>query len=60
VEGLTPNLTPVNSFRLVVVDTYFDTDLGKLENRVFFALWEKPYGFIEVNDNLDSCCSFNQ
>ena len=38
-------------FRLVL-DRYFDTDLGLLENRSFFSTARHPYDFVDVTENI--------
>ena len=51
--GLYPEITPVNSFR-VVLDTYFGADLGLLPDRVFAHRSQQEfYDFFEVTDRLD-------
>jgi hypothetical protein len=52
--GLYPEITPVNSFR-VVFDAYFGTHLGQVEDRSYFSTNSHPYEFIEVNDRLIPC-----
>lgn len=54
-EMLYPGISPVNSFR-VVLDTYFETDLGLLEDDHYFALWNRPYDQINVNGRLEESC----
>jgi hypothetical protein len=48
---LYPDITPVNTFR-VILDQYFGTDLGLLEDRSYFSLMETPYDFIDVTEEL--------
>ncbi len=43
------SVTPVNSFR-IVFDAYFGTDLGLLEDRVYYSTWSRPYDFIDVTE----------
>ena len=43
------DVTPVNSFR-IVFDSYFETDYGLLEDKIFFSTYEKLYTFIEITD----------
>jgi len=51
------SITPVNSFR-VVFDAYFGTNLGLLEDKSYFSLWERPYDFIDVTNRIGmSVCS---
>lgn len=49
-----PTITPVNSFRLVL-DAYFNTRLGVLPDRSYFATWPRPFDYIDVTDRLDTC-----
>jgi hypothetical protein len=49
------SITPVNSFR-VIFDTYFNTDLGLLEDESYFSLWFTPYDLVNVTDNIESSC----
>lgn len=44
-------ITPVNTFRFVF-DCYFGTDFGLLEDVNYFSLWNSPYQFINVTDQL--------
>lgn len=48
-DFLYDDITPVNSFRLFF-DSYFQTDYGLLEDRVFYSTPEKPYTLIEITD----------
>jgi len=48
-ELLTPDLSPVNSFRLIF-DEYFNQDLEMLPNYQFFTTRSRPYTFINVTD----------
>lgn len=52
--NISANITPVNSFRLVL-DAYFDTRLGALPDRSFFAIWSRPFNYQDVTDRLDTC-----
>ncbi|WP_254054153.1 hypothetical protein [Singulisphaera sp. GP187] len=52
-EGLTPRITPVNSFR-VVFNNNFGTKLPILENRNLFSTYDDPFQFVDVTDRLDS------
>lgn len=45
------SITPVNSFRLLFNDL-FEMKLDLLEDKSYFATWEKPFDFIEVSDSL--------
>jgi hypothetical protein len=50
--GLYPDITPVNSFR-VVFDSYFDADLGLLPDRVYAHVSQQDfYEFFEVTDEV--------
>ncbi len=57
--GLYPSITPVNSFRLLL-DAYLGTDLGAMEDRSYFAIWERPQNPVDVTDRLDSCASMEK
>jgi hypothetical protein len=50
-EMLYPSITPVNTFR-VIVNNYFGGSLNLLEDRSYFSLWELPFEFIEVTEQL--------
>lgn len=43
-DQLYPSITPVNSFRLIL-DGYFNTDLGLLEDVTYTWVWEDVYDF---------------
>lgn len=53
--SLSPDVTPVNTFR-IVFNQYFGTELPLLENHVYFSYWDDPYNFIEITDRLDEAC----
>ena len=57
--GLYPSITPVNSFRLLL-DAYLGTDLGAIEDRSYFAIWELLNNHVDVTDRLDSCRSMGK
>lgn len=48
------NITPVNSFRLVLA-TYFGVQLDRLENRSYYSTFSKPYMFLDVTDLANTC-----
>ena len=50
-EHLYPEITPVNSFRLVL-NHVLGTDLELLEDRAYFSRWSRPYDFIDVTDRV--------
>jgi len=52
--GLYPSITPVNSFRLIF-DAYLDTQLGGLEDRSYFPIWDRPQDLIDVTRRLNTC-----
>ncbi len=52
-DALYPGISPVNAFRLVL-DRYFDTDLGLLEDRSFFSTARHPYEFVDVTENIQA------
>jgi hypothetical protein len=54
-EGrLYDSISPVNSFR-VILNTYFQTELGLLDDRSYFSLWNSLYQLEDITDQLDSC-----
>ena len=54
-DQLYPGISPVNSFR-VVLNSYFQSDLPLLDDEHYFALWDRPYGLIDVSDRLEENC----
>ena len=54
--ALYPEITPVNSFR-VVLNAYFGADLGLLEDRNYYAAWFTPYQFVDVTNEINHSCS---
>jgi hypothetical protein len=48
---LYPEITPVNSFR-VVLSQFFGQDYPLVEDRSYFSLWDTPYQFIDVTDQV--------
>jgi len=50
-QGLYPEITPVNSFR-VVLNTFFGTDLEPLPDRNYFSTWSKPYQFMDITASV--------
>ena len=55
-EGLLyPTISPVNTYR-VIFDTYFGTQLGRLDDRSFFANNRTGiYNFRDITDRIDTC-----
>jgi hypothetical protein len=53
-DQLYDSISPVNSFRLVL-DTYFQTELGLLDDRSYFSLWNSLYQLEDITDQLNSC-----
>ena len=45
-------ITPVNTFG-VILDLYFGTDCGLLQDDSYFSTWSRPYAFIDVTNELD-------
>ena len=58
-DALYPSITPVNSFR-VLLDGLFGTELGALEDRSYFSLWNSLYDLEDITDRLDTCDSVPQ
>ena len=50
-EHLYPEISPVNTFR-VVFNHYFGTDYELLEDKAFFSIWNRPYEFVEVTNEV--------
>ncbi len=50
-EGLSEDITPVNSFR-VILNELFGAGLGLLENRTYASSYAKPYRFKDVTEML--------
>lgn len=48
--GLYATMTPVNTFRMIL-DHYFRTNLGRLEDRCYFSEYASPYAFADVTPN---------
>ncbi len=48
-------ITPVNSFR-VILDKYFFTNLGLLDDKSYYALGKKEHFFVDVTNKDDSNC----
>jgi hypothetical protein len=57
--NLYPTISPVNSFR-VILDTYFNSNLGLLEDRQYYSPWLHPYQFVDVTDISNQNCSIDQ
>jgi hypothetical protein len=55
-EGLYSDITPVNSFR-VVLNHYFDANLDLIADKNYFAGWLTPYQFIDVTNKMDLVCN---
>ncbi len=52
-KKLTPDISPVNTFRLVL-NHYFATDYEPLENRSYYSTWSQPYEYFDVTDRLSA------
>jgi len=50
-EGLYSDITPVNTFRLIL-QHYFQGDIELLPDRVLYSEYRKPYDFIELTDKI--------
>ncbi len=48
---LYPTITPVNTFR-ILFNSMFNANFEILEDKNYFALWNKPYKFIDVTDQV--------
>lgn len=51
-----PNITPVNSFRLVF-NTYFGTHLKFLPDETFFSPQSWPYDFKNITNQIETTCN---
>ncbi len=51
--NLYETVTPVNSFR-IIFNEYFNTNHEILEDRSYFATWDRPYKFLDVTHILDA------
>ena len=47
-------ISPVNSFR-VVMDQYFSTDMGLVEDKTYYSNWPNLYDFVDVTDDVETC-----
>lgn len=54
VERLYPNITPVNTFRLIF-DAYFGGQYGLLDDVSYFSSYQDPYAFITESDDRPGC-----
>ena len=52
--SIPPDVTPVNSFR-IVLNAYFGTEYGHLEQRSYFTDQDYPYQMVEVMERVDTC-----
>jgi hypothetical protein len=50
-SGLYPEISPVNTFRLIF-NRYLGTQLELLEDRSYFSRWGRPYDFLDVTDTI--------
>lgn len=53
-DRLYDSISPVNTFR-VVLDSTFQTELGSLDDKSYFSLWNSLYQLEDISDQLDSC-----
>jgi len=53
-DVLYPEITPVNTFRLVL-NTYLGTDYPLLKDSTYMPTWDMPYDFIDVTEKDESC-----
>ncbi|WP_406701361.1 hypothetical protein V5E97_40190 (plasmid) [Singulisphaera sp. Ch08] len=52
-EGLTDQITPVNSFR-VVLKNIFGANLPQRSNQNLFSTYDDPFKFVDVTDRMNS------
>lgn len=55
-SGLSPDITPVNTFR-EVFNQFFDAHLDLLQNKNFYSTWLRPYQFINTTDKVNLQCN---
>jgi len=53
-QNLSPNISPVNSFR-VILNAYFDGNLPLLENSSYFSMTTSPYTFNDMPETQEEC-----
>jgi succinate dehydrogenase hydrophobic anchor subunit len=56
---LYPSISPINSFR-TIFNTYFGTSFNLLPDKTYFSLFEVPYNFIDITDNVRNACGVTQ
>jgi len=49
---LYPDITPVNSFR-IIFNSLFDGQFEILDDKSYFAIWKKPYKFVDVSEEIN-------
>jgi len=49
--GLYPDVTPVNTFR-IILNHYFDEDLPLLPDESYFSTMDRPYDFLKVTEKM--------
>jgi hypothetical protein len=52
-SNLYPGISSVNTFRLIL-DQYFGTQLGLLEDRSYFSMMRSPYHYIDITDQIEN------
>lgn len=52
-SNLYPGTSSVNTFRLIL-DKYFGTQLGLLEDKSYFSTKGRPYDYIDVTDQIEN------
>ena len=57
-ENLYDTITPINSFR-ILLDQFFHTELGVLEDKSYFSSWLTPYKLIEMESPVQLPCNIN-
>lgn len=54
-EFLYPEITPVNSFR-VIFNTYFGTNFQLLADKTYYSPFVNPYDFIDITERIEDKC----
>ncbi|MHA2402600.1 MAG: sulfatase-like hydrolase/transferase, partial [Candidatus Kariarchaeaceae archaeon] len=52
-SNLYPGISSVNTFRLIL-DQYFGTQLGLVEDKSYFSMMRGPYDYIDITDQIEN------
>jgi succinate dehydrogenase hydrophobic anchor subunit len=56
---LYPSISPINSFR-TIFNTYFGTTFELLPDQTYFSLFDVPYNFIDITEQVRDACGVTQ